>query len=114
MVRHVKTYSSAPSPEAWIIDAVRTPRGIGKPGVGALSTLHPQRLLSTVLKALEVRNGLKTQDIDDVIVGCFAQTANQGGCIARQSVLDAGWGPEPPGFTVNRYCGSGLTAPGTI
>lgn len=96
--------------EAWIIDAARTPRGIGKPEVGALSTLHPQRLLSTVLKALQARNELRTQDIDDVVVGCFAQTANQGGCIARQSVLDAGWGAEPPGFTVNRYCGSGLTA----
>ena len=96
--------------EAWIIDAARTPRGIGKAGSGALSSVHPQRILSTVLKALEARNGLTTRDIDDVIVGCFAQTAQQGGCIARQSVLDAGWGAEPPGFTVNRYCGSGLTA----
>ena len=97
-------------PEAWIIDAARTPRGIGKAGTGALSSVHPQRILSTVLKALEARNGLTVRDIDDVIVGCFAQTGNQGGCIARQSVLDAGWGPEPSGFTVNRYCGSGLTA----
>ena len=97
-------------PEAWIIDAARTPRGIGKADSGALSSVHPQRILSTVLKALEARNGLTARDIDDVIVGCFAQTGNQGGCIARQSVLDAGWGPEPPGFTVNRYCGSGLTA----
>lgn len=97
-------------PEAWIIDAARTPRGIGKSGTGALSSVHPQRILATVLKALEARNGLTTRDIDDVIVGCFAQTAGQGGCIARQSVLDAGWGAEPTGFTVNRYCGSGLTA----
>src|SRR5256885_1284477 len=97
-------------PEAWIIDAARTPRGIGKPEVGALSSVHPQRILSTVLKALEERNGLNTSDIDDVIVGCFAQTENQAGFIARQSVLDAGWGAEPTGFTVNRYCGSGLTA----
>jgi acetyl-CoA C-acetyltransferase len=96
--------------EAWIIDAARTPRGIGKAGTGALSSVHPQRILSTVLKALEARNGLTTRDIDDVIVGCFAQTAKQGGCIARQSVLDAGWGAEPTGFAVNRYCGSGLTA----
>ncbi len=96
--------------EAWIIDAARTPRGIGKPVVGALSGVHPQRILSTVLKALETRSGLNTRDIDDVIVGCFSQTLQQGGCIARQAVLDAGWGDEPPGFTVNRYCGSGLTA----
>lgn len=96
--------------EAWIIDAARTPRGIGKAAQGALSAIHPQRILSTVLKLLAERNGLTTDDIDDVIIGCFAQTAAQGGCIARQSVLDAGWGAKPPGFTVNRYCGSGLTA----
>lgn len=96
--------------EAWIIDAARTPRGIGKAGQGALSSVHPQRILSTVLKALEERNGLVTSDVDEVIVGCFAQVENQGGCIARQSVLDAGWGAAPPGVTVNRYCGSGLTA----
>lgn len=97
-------------PEAWIIDAARTPRGIGKAKVGALSSVHPQRILSTVLRALEERSGLTTGDIDDVIVGCFRQTDSQGGCIARLSVLDAGWGDQPPGFTVNRYCGSGLTA----
>lgn len=97
-------------PEAWIIDAARTPRGIGKADVGALSSVHPQRILSTVLKALEERNSLTVSDVDDVIVGCFAQTDQQGGCIARQSVLDAGWGANPPAFTVNRYCGSGLTA----
>ena len=97
-------------PEAWIIDAARTPRGIGKAKVGALSSVHPQRILSTVLQALEKRSELTTADIDDVIVGCFSQVDNQGGCIARLSVLDAGWGDEPPAFTVNRYCGSGLTA----
>src|SRR4051794_30569379 len=96
--------------EAWIIDAARTPRGIGKAGQGALSSVHPQRILSTVLRALQDRNGLVTSDVDDVIIGCFAQTDNQSGCIARQAVLDAGWGAKPPGFTVNRYCGSGLTA----
>lgn len=96
--------------EAWIIDAARTPRGIGRADKGALASLHPQRILSTVLKALGERNGLATDEIDDVIIGCFAQTDAQGGCIARQAVLDAGWGQAPPGFTVNRYCGSGLTA----
>lgn len=96
--------------EAWIIDAARTPRGIGKPEVGALSKVHPQRILSTVLKALQDRTGLNPADVDDVIIGCFAQIDRQGGCIARQSVLDAGWDDRTPGFTVNRYCGSGLTA----
>jgi acetyl-CoA C-acetyltransferase len=96
--------------EAWIIDAARTPRGIGRADKGALASMHPQRILSTVLKVLGDRNSLKTDDIDEVIIGCFAQTDAQGGCIARQAALDAGWGAKPPGFTVNRYCGSGLTA----
>ena len=96
--------------EAWIIDAARTPRGIGKPEVGALYSVHPQRILSTVLKALQDRTGIIPADVDDVVIGCFAQIDQQGGCIARQSVLDAGWGDRTPGFTVNRYCGSGLTA----
>ena len=53
--------------EAYIIDAVRTPRGIGKPGKGALSHLHPQQLASTVLKALKERNKLDTSTVDDII-----------------------------------------------
>ena len=53
--------------EAWIIDACRTPRGIGKPGKGALAECHPQRLGSTVLKALAERNNLNTADVDDII-----------------------------------------------
>lgn len=96
--------------EAWIIDAARTPRGIGRADKGSLASVHPQRILSTVLRALGDRNDLNTGEIDDVIVGCFAQTGQQGGCIARQAVLDAGWGEKTPGFTVNRYCGSGLTS----
>src|SRR3546814_5668844 len=55
--------------EAWIIDAVRTPRGVGKPGKGALAHLHPQRLGSTVLRALAERNDLDTADVDDVVWG---------------------------------------------
>ena len=96
--------------EAWIIDAARTPRGVGRPGKGALSAVHSQRILSTVLQELAQRNRLLTDDIDDVIIGCFAQVDQQGGCVARQAILDAGWGSAPTGFTVNRYCGSGLTA----
>jgi acetyl-CoA C-acetyltransferase len=96
--------------EAWIIDAARTPRGIGRADKGALASIHPQRILSSVLKALAARNDITTDDVDDVIIGCFAQVDKQGGSIARQAALDAGWGNAPPGFTVNRYCGSGLTA----
>ena len=96
--------------EAWIIDAVRTPRGLGKVGKGALSDVHPQRILSTVLKALAERNALDTADVDDVIAGCSSQWGKQGACIARMALLDAGWDERAPGVTLDRFCGSGLTA----
>lgn len=96
--------------EAWIIDAARTPRGVGKIGKGALSEVHPQRILSTVLKALAERNNLDTDDVDDVIAGCGSQTGKQGSCIARMAALDAGWKNTAPGFSLDRFCGSGLTA----
>ena len=98
--------------EAWIIDAARTPRGIGKIGKGALADLHPQRILSTVLRALAVRNGLQTIDIDEVVIGCNTQFGKQGYCIARMAQLDAGYDEHAPAFTLERFCGSGLTAIG--
>src|SRR3546814_11460540 len=55
--------------EAFIIDAVRTPRGIGKVGKGALAHMHPQHLAATVLKAIHERNGFDTRDVDDVKIG---------------------------------------------
>ena len=96
--------------EAWIIDAARTPRGIGKYGKGALSSVHPQRILATVLKALAERNNLNTGEVDDVIAGCGSQIGKQGSCIARMSALDAGYDTKAPGFSLDRFCGSGLTA----
>ena len=96
--------------EAWIIDAARTPRGIGKLGKGGLSEVHPQRILSTVLKALAERNGLNTADVDDVIAGCGSQWGKQGWCIARMAALDAGYDNDAPGMSLDRFCGSGLTA----
>lgn len=96
--------------EAWIIDTARTPRGIGKVGKGALASVHPQRLLSTVLRELASRNGLDTADIDDVIAGCGTQAGKQASCIARMAALDAGLGNAAPGLTLDRFCGSGLTA----
>ncbi len=95
---------------AWIIDAVRTPRGIGKIGKGSLAHLHPQRLAATVLKALEERNGINTEEVDDVIWGCSAQVNKQGACIGRMSALDAGWSTAASGVTLDRFCGSGITA----
>jgi acetyl-CoA C-acetyltransferase len=96
--------------EAWIIDAARTPRGVGKIGKGALADIHPQRILSAVLKALAERNHLNTSDIDDVIAGCGTQFGKQGACIARMAALDAGYDFRAPGVSLDRFCGSGLTS----
>jgi acetyl-CoA C-acetyltransferase len=95
---------------AWIIDAARTPRGIGKVGRGALAHLHPQHLSATVLSALQERNGLTTAEVDDVIWGCSAQRGKQGSCIARMSLLAAGWDTRASGVTLDRFCGSGITS----
>jgi len=97
-------------PEAWIIDAARTPRGIGKVGKGSLADVHPQRVLSPVLKELAERNNLATEDIDDVIAGCGSQVGRQGACIARMAALDAGYSEKATGFSLDRFCGSGLTS----
>lgn len=96
--------------DAFIIDAVRTPRGIGKPGKGALAGMHPQHIAATVLKALQERNGFNTADVDDVIWGTSAQKGGQGGDLGRMAALDAGFDIRVSGVTLDRFCGSGLTA----
>ena len=96
--------------EAWIIDACRTPRGIGKVGKGALAAMHPQRLGSTVLEAIVERNGLDTADVDDVVWGCSMQIGTQGGDLGRMTALDAGFDITASGVTLDRFCGSGITA----
>lgn len=96
--------------EVWIIDALRSPRGRGRPGAGALSNVHPQELFAQVLKHLASRSGVRIGDVDDVVVGCVSQVNEQGACIARHSVLAAGWPEQVPGVTINRFCGSGLQA----
>jgi len=95
--------------EAWIIDAVRTPRGIGKVGKGALADLHPQHLGATVLKALKERNNIKTNEVDDIIWGTSSQRGKQGGDLGRMSALDAGYDVRSSGVTLDRFCGSGIT-----
>ncbi|HEX7034230.1 MAG TPA: acetyl-CoA C-acetyltransferase [Pseudomonadales bacterium] len=96
--------------EAWIIDAARTPRGIGKVDRGSLAHLHPQHLSATVLNALKERNGIRTEEVDDVIWGCSTQRGKQGTCIGRMSVLAAGWDTRASGVTLDRFCGSGITS----
>ena len=97
-------------PEAWIIDACRTPRGIGKIGKGALSDIHPQQIGATVLRAIKERNGVDTAEVDDVIWGTSAQVGPQGGDLGRMAALDAGYDVRSSGMTLDRYCGSGITA----
>ncbi|MCZ6629182.1 MAG: acetyl-CoA C-acetyltransferase [SAR324 cluster bacterium] len=94
--------------EAWIIDAVRTPRGRGKKDVGSLSGTHPQELMATTLRGLAARNTIDVKDVEDVVTGCVSQAGEQGACIARNAVLLAQWPQEVPGVTLNRFCGSGL------
>lgn len=97
-------------PEAWIIDACRTPRGIGKKGKGALAHLHPQHLGSTVLAALAERNSLNTAEVDDIVFGTSWQRGTQGGDLARMAALDAGYDIKASGVTLDRFCGSGITS----
>lgn len=96
--------------EAYIIDAVRTPRGIGKPGKGALTEVHPQHLAATVMTALRDRNGIDTAEVDDIIWGTSAQKGEQGGDLGRMAALDAGYDVRASGVTLDRFCGSGLTS----
>jgi len=96
--------------EAWVIDCVRTPRGRGKKDAGALYNIHPQELFAQTLNALVQRDGLEPRDVEDVVVGTVSEIEDQGGCIARMSVLAAGWPVEATGVSLNRFCGSGLQA----
>jgi acetyl-CoA C-acetyltransferase len=95
---------------AFILDAVRTPRGRGKAGKGALSGIHPQVLLAQALQALASRSGFDRSEVEDVVIGCVSQAGEQGANIARNALLLAEWPEEVTGVTLNRFCGSGLQA----
>jgi acetyl-CoA C-acetyltransferase len=95
---------------SYVIDAVRTPRGRGKAGKGALSAIHPQELIAQVLETMGRRGVFDPRDVADVIMGCVSQVGEQGSNIARNAVLAAGWPLEVTGVTLNRFCGSGLQA----
>ncbi len=96
--------------EAWIIDTCRTPRGIGKPGKGALADMHPQHLGAAVLKAIAERNNLNTAEVDDIIWGTSNQRGTQGGDLGRMAALDAGYDVRSSAVTLDRFCGAGITA----
>src|SRR5215468_5546802 len=95
--------------DAYIFDAVRTPRGKGKSN----GTLHEQTslaLATQVLQALRDRNNLDTSKIDDVFMGCVTPIGEQGSDIARTAILNAGYAETVAGVQVDRYCASGLEA----
>jgi len=95
--------------EAFIYDAVRTPRGRGKPD-GALHEVPTVRLAATALNAIRDRNSLDTHLVDDLILGCVDPIGEAGGDVARAAVFAAEYGAHVPGMQINRFCASGLDA----
>ena len=96
-------------PEAYIYDAVRTPRGRGKPD-GSLHEVPSVDLAVTTLQAIRERNSLDPILVEDVVLGCVDPIGEAGGDIARAAVLKAGYGKDTPGVQINRFCASGLDA----
>ena len=95
--------------EAFIYDAIRTPRGKGKAD-GSLHEVKPVNLLAGVLVELQRRNGFDTAEVDDVVMGCVSPVGEQGACIAKTAALKAGWDVRCAGVQINRFCASGLEA----
>lgn len=95
--------------EAFVYDAVRTPRGRGKSD-GSLHEVQPVQLLTSVLKSIQERNQLDTSFVDDVIMGCVTPVGEQGADIARTAVIEAGYAESVAGVQLNRFCSSGLEA----
>ena len=95
--------------DAFIYDAVRSPRGRGKPD-GSLHEVTSLRLAAEMLNAIRDRNELPTDQVEDVILGCVTPVGEQGGDVARAAVLHAGWDEATPGLQINRFCASGLEA----
>ena len=98
--------------DAYIVDAVRTPRGTGKIGKGSLAHLHPHDLGAAVLRALRDRNALDTSKVDDIIWSTSQQRGMQSGDIGRLSALWAGYDTKARGKTLDRFCGGGITSVG--
>ena len=96
-------------PDAFIFDAVRTPRGRGKPD-GSLHEVSTLGLATAALSAIKERNGLEPTRVDDVVLGCVDPVGEAGGDIARAAALTAGYGASVPGVQINRFCASGLDA----
>lgn len=95
--------------EAYIFDAVRTPRGKGKKD-GALYSVKPVQLVAGLLDALQVRNDLDTSQVDDIVLGCVTPVGDQGADIAKTAAMVADWDVSVAGVQLNRFCASGLEA----
>ncbi|MFC3181505.1 acetyl-CoA C-acetyltransferase [Cypionkella sinensis] len=95
--------------DAFIYDAVRSPRGKGRPD-GALHELTSVALSAKILDAIRLRNGLEGHAVEDVIWGNVTQVGEQGGCLARSAVLASGLDQSIPGLAINRFCASGMEA----
>ena len=95
--------------EAYIIDAIRTPRGKGKKE-GSLYQVKPITLLTTLLNELKDRHQLDTSKVDDIVLGCVTPIGDQGADIAKTAAIAAGWDNDVAGVQINRFCASGLEA----
>lgn len=95
--------------EAYIFDAVRTPRGKGKKD-GALYSVKPVQLIAGLLNALQTRNDLDTSQVDDIVLGCVTPVGDQGADIAKTAAMVADWDVSVAGVQLNRFCASGLEA----
>src|ERR1700760_2049512 len=99
--------------EAFVYDAIRTPRGRGK-NTGSLHATKPISLVVGLLDELRKRNpALAPAAVEDVILGCVSPVGEQGADIARTAALAAGYEASGPGFQLNRFCASGLEAVNT-
>ncbi|MCG6884395.1 MAG: acetyl-CoA C-acetyltransferase [Silicimonas sp.] len=95
--------------DAYIYDAVRSPRGKGRAD-GSLHEVTPVKLSADMLNAVKERNGLRGDEIEDVIWGNATQVKEQGGCLARTAVLASDLSERVPGLSINRFCASGMEA----
>jgi acetyl-CoA C-acetyltransferase len=95
--------------EAFIFDALRTPRGRGKPD-GALYSVKPVNLIAGLLREMQSRHGLDTRQVDDIVLGCVTPVGDQGADIAKTAALVVDWAVNVAGVQVNRFCASGLEA----
>jgi len=95
--------------EVYIYEALRTPRGRGRPD-GSLFEVKPLRLVTALLKELTERHGVSGDDVDDIVMGIVNPHGEQGSVLPRVAALTAGWGLNPNGLQVNRFCASGSEA----